>query len=475
VRSRLQQGLAGGGGPRQPGTAAPEKPATAAPPADPVWAAHLHNPLRKLAFGCAIVYIFLRISLLHELIAFKLDIATRVLYVVGTPALLGAFFTGGIGRTMRSRVAWAWLAFTIWMSLCVFSSSWRGGSTTTVLTWLRSEFSPLFLLAGLVLTWRELRLLFAAIAVGMGVVLWTASGFSRLAGGRFALDYAGSIANPNDLAAHLLMASGILLYFVLRPNQKLAIRLLGLGMIAMTLSIVVNTGSRGAVVAIGAMLVTYALVGPRRWVVIAAGMVLMTVAFLFSTGAGRQRLLTAVSNDQPADIEAEAAGSQEDRIFLLKEGVRITLQHPVFGVGPGEFTDAEGARRLAAGIPGLWLVSHNSFTEVSSETGLPGIAFYLGAIVGTFVLLERIRRHARQDPRHAFIVSAAVSLQLSLVTFGTAAFFLTLGYRFYFPVISGLAIALYGAYRNDILVASGPATPAGARKGAMGSAAMRRL
>jgi O-antigen ligase len=127
---------------------------------------------------------------------------------------------------------------------------------------------------------------------------------------------------------------------------------------------------------------------------------------------------------------------------LLKSSIQFTMQHPIFGVGPGEFSDYEAAFAKSESRRAAWQVTHNAYTQVSSEAGIPALLFYLAAIVMTFRTFGRVYRAARARPQLRSMAIACFCCQLSMVGFCTATVFLSLAYTMYLPTMSGLALAV---------------------------------
>jgi O-antigen ligase len=143
----------------------------------------------------------------------------------------------------------------------------------------------------------------------------------------------------------------------------------------------------------------------------------------------------------------------------LKTSLLYTLQHPVFGVGPGRFADFEGGSSQERGERGAWHETHNMCTQVSSECGIPALVFFAGALVSTYRLLSRIHQRTKGTTQHNAIAVPAFCVMLSLVGFCAAAFFLNQAYRFYLPALSGLAIAMAAAAEREITPGLAPGKP----------------
>ena len=124
---------------------------SAAPPmpSDGIDSSDLNISLRKIAFRFLVVLVFIRFSMLHQLLTYKLGANLFLLYIFGLPPVLGFLFTGGFRRAVRFRVALYWLLFAGCLLLACIFSTWRGGSAAVVVTYLRTDFLMLFLIAGL--------------------------------------------------------------------------------------------------------------------------------------------------------------------------------------------------------------------------------------------------------------------------------------------------------------------------------------
>jgi O-antigen ligase len=171
----------------------------------------------------------------------------------------------------------------------------------------------------------------------------------------------------------------------------------------------------------------------------------------------KERLLSVFSDQQ--GMTGEAIESRSKRTYLLMQSLKLTAENPLFGVGMGQFMNYEGFQARESGGRGAWQVSHNSYTQVSSELGLPGMFFFLAAITGTYVVLARNRRQVRGQPGAEEIELTIFCTALSLVGFCVAIFFLTLAYRFYLPTMSGLVIAIATVIRNFTPAQQQTATP----------------
>jgi O-antigen ligase len=400
------------------------------------------DPLRSIAFHLGLLLLFLRISMLHQIQTVMMGFNLYLLYLFGIPAIIGVVAAGGLRRAFRGRPAYYWAGFAIWMFLAIPFSSYRRGSAELFLTYLRTDLIMLFVTGGLAVTWRECKQLMYAIAWGAVVNLMCARIFLKGVGSehRVSLEF-GSISNPNDLAAHLLFALPFLLW-VAMSSKFILMRLFAMLGVVYGLYVILGTGSRGAFVALGVAVVYFLLRGTVRQRLVLVGIAPIVAAVLLTVVPTRvlQRLVSFSASD--ADAVGDAIASSTTREYLLKTSIGYTLQYPLFGVGPGQFSSFEGMHNRIIGTHGVWQEAHNTFTQVSSECGIPGAILFIAGIVSTFLLFNRTFRQARNRPDCADIRAAVFCVSLGLVAFCTAIAFVNFAYFFYLPAMAGLAIAM---------------------------------
>ena len=94
------------------------------------------------------------------------------------------------------------------------------------------------------------------------------------------------------------------------------------------------------------------------------------------------------------------------------------MRHPLLGIGPGNFEQ----------VSGNWHVSHNSYTQLSSEAGLPALFLFLWMIWRAF---RNLREVIRQNARGSSLWAAAGVLRASLAALCVGAFFASVAYQFF--------------------------------------------
>ncbi|MDP8988921.1 MAG: O-antigen ligase family protein [Acidobacteriota bacterium] len=409
----------------------------------------LDNPLRKLGLYLAIAFIFCRFSLLGELVSSSLNFDPHIARILGVPTVVLAMISGGAWRVLRSKFSFAWLGLTIWMLLTVPFSYWPGGSESLILSWVKGQLPMLLIVGGLVLTWKECKLVLLSLALACFVNVMSGKLFVLNSGSdtRLSLEL-GTIGNANDFTAHLFFALPFV-FFALISSRGWIRRILCLGVIGYGVYFCAATGSRGGLIAFASACLFILIRAPGRVRIgaLAAGAAMFLIVLFALPQTLLQRYATLFTNDTN---DLEAVESTAARTHLLKASIRFTAEHPIFGVGPGEFSDYEASIAKDEGRKAAWQVTHNAYTQVSSEAGLPALLFYLTAIVMTFWTFEKVYRVARARPQFRSMAMACFCCQLSLVGFCTATMFLSLAYSMYLPTMSGLALAISGALEREM-------------------------
>jgi hypothetical protein len=405
-----------------------------------------------------VAMIFIRFSMFHQIAAYLLHVNLYLLYIVGIPAVVAALLTGGVVRVLRYRSAVYWVWFMVWVLLAVPFSTWRGGSAQLAFTYLRTELIMLFIIGGLVVDHSKCRLILQTVAAACVCDLFIGRLFSQTdSNDRMSFVQFSTVSNENDFAGHLILILPFLLWITLTAKNIL-IRLLSLMGVAWGTYLMLASASRGAAVAIvvAAVYVVASAPGRLRLVFFLVAPLLVGGTLLLLPQRALQRLFSFSSSDSSASQEALASSEVRER--LLRDSLTDMVEHPLFGVGPGQFSINEGKERLFGGGPGLWYQTHNSITQIGSECGIPALLLFLLAIGSTFQLLGRIGKSVQGLPQLADMASAVFCMRLSMVSFVSAIVFLNFGYFFYLPAMTGLAIILDQAVTRSL--ASVPFQPA---------------
>lgn len=251
----------------------------------------------------------------------------------------------------------------------------------------------------------------------------------------------GPVGDPN-FYGQLLMAVLPLALDRMWGERTLPLRLVGGASAALITVATVFTFSRGAAVALGAVLVMMALVYRPSFRSLAAVAVVAALAIPLLPPGYLDRL-TALGD--VGSVEGATDPSIRGRTAEVTAGWLMLLDRPFTGVGYGTFPDhyQEYVSGLGIELRSESRNAHSMYLEVAAETGLPGIAAMGAVIIGAFAALSRGRRRFEalgllEEARTARALAAA------LVGFLITAIFLHLDFARLFWLLIGLSLALPG-------------------------------
>jgi O-antigen ligase len=412
----------------------PQMPAVPAP--RPYRGPEDSSTFRKLAFYFGVALIFLRVSILPEMLGYLLGTSLYLLYIVTPPALGGVLFGGGLGRTLKGRAGRYWVAFFVWMGLATIFSSWIGGSLNRFKDYGLFNLLLLFVVGGLASNWGDIRLVFYAIAAGCLMNLLEARLFSDVVNGRMQMWENGTISNSNDLASQLLLVLPFVLWIAIDSKRNIFVRVAMFAAIGYGLWVVVGTASRGALIGIFASFLFILWRANMRQRVLAifgaAVLGLLVTVALPSITSNRLGTLFGEENE-------EARQSADARNHLFRQSLTYTIQHPLFGVGPDQFSNYQSLEHEVK--QAMWHPTHCAWTQVSSENGIPALIFFVLGLGSASFGVVRVYRMARERGNRD-IANACFCYLLAMVGFLVSISFLSNAYSVTIPLMVGLGMAI---------------------------------
>jgi O-antigen ligase len=407
--------------------------------------------LRKFAFYFGVALVFMRISILPELLGVAIGSNLYLLYLVMPPALAGVLAGGAIGRTLRASAGRYWMAFFGWMVLATCFSSWIGGSVMRVKDYSLYNLALLFVVGGLATNWAEVRMLFYSLAASGLINLLEARMFTDQVNGRFQLWENGSISNSNDLASQLLLVLPFLLWIAIDSKRSIFLRIPLYGSIVYGLWVVVGTASRGALLGIFAafLFVLWRASMRQRLIALMAGGLLTVIM-----ATALPQMTTDRLGSLFGEKNMEADESADARNHLFKQSLAYTIQRPIFGVGPDQFSNYSSNEHETKRA--MYHATHCAWTQVSSECGVPALIFFvlgLGAAIGGVARAYKVAR-ARKNTE---VGNACFCYLLAMVGFLVSITFLSNAYNVTVPVMVGLGISLSVAAGRQLSAKGVPA------------------
>ena len=215
---------------------------------------------------------------------------------------------------------------------------------------------------------------------------------------------------------------GVALVSTLGPALALALgtkkwweKLLAAAAAALIMHTTLLTYSRGAMVGMLIVGVTAFVVMPKRPRFIAALIVasLLTVRLVGPQLAARYA--TAFAD------EADRDSSAESRLDLWADCLRLAVQHPLLGVGPGNFQAYAAELGWSEGKQ-----AHSTWMQTMAENGFPGVAVLLLFFLLPIAKLWRFAR-AKMNDANRYQVAVATGVIMCVVGFIVTGQFVSLG------------------------------------------------
>jgi putative inorganic carbon (hco3(-)) transporter len=382
-----------------------------------------------------VVYYFRPGDMIPALAVIPLAKITGALAIMALLLGLG----GATGPKLTTEVK---LTLLLWAQCCLTIpfAYWRGGSAELVF----GDFLKVVIVAVLItLTVTSLARLRTILYVqACATALVCVYGSIMSAFGR-AVDREGRLqvgtgpyGNANDLALMVALTWPLCLGFLLATRNPLKKALWTLGLLFMLWAVMLSQSRGGLAATMLAVWLSFwefGVKGKRKSMVVAG--ILCTV-ILLAMGMHFGARFRAIF-DPSAD--PSASQSSEVRRKLLIESIELTIFHPFFGVGPGDFQAVEGQ----------WKVPHNTYAQFGAEAGVPALLLFLLILRAVFRNLQQ----ARKSPLYVKNLEIQIwisALRASFLAYMVGAFFGSFNYNLFFYAL----VACSGALCNIVQQAS---------------------
>ena len=262
---------------------------------------------------------------------------------------------------------------------------------------------------------------------------------------------AGPIEEPVDFGFLLACALPLAGYLVVRDRGWRPV---------WVACFLVMTGAMFATLSRGAVL---GLVALAVWAIVTRkiplkGIVAGTAAMLGVLGVALL-LWAPVINERLHEKSYVAGKNVDARQAFWYAAERIALDHPLTGVGPGQFGRAAGGYVLNSPIPVKNPVVHDSYLEVLVDAGIFAALCFLAFLALIWFRLGKTARQARAAGDQE-LLRLTLTLQASLVVCMTSALFLSQQLAIPFWILGGLGTVvgyLTPTASREALVPAGPA------------------
>ena len=374
--------------------------------------------------------------------------------VTSSIALLGAAVEGKLLTTLGTKIGMCMAALTVQYAINIPFSSWRAGSFQTFTQdWLKALTA--FLIAGaLVTNVRHCRTALNCIGFGSGMGAVLVNWKGQIIEGRLVMGR-GTFANSNEIAFDMLLGLPFLTLIMLDGKSGKLKRQLAFCLICNSFFTLLRTGSRTGIIGFAVLCF---LLFIRTSIAGKAAMALVVMLFIVAVftvfpNSLKERYLSIVLGSDVKEMAQnsaevreldEAVSSAAARRQLLINAIKVSISHPVLGVGIGQFaTYMSGVERLEGRHSG-WQGTHNTYMQISSEAGTPALIIFLIMMWLSFKGLRRLYKRADliAAPESREISNMAFALDASLVAYAACVFFAYVAYSATLPVLAGFTIAL---------------------------------
>jgi hypothetical protein len=184
------------------------------------------------------------------------------------------------------------------------------------------------------------------------------------------------------------------------------------------LGIIAAAQNRGAAVAlVGAALALWWNSRCRlRWLL--AGLpAIVLAAWLFVPQGHFERFRALWDQQSGHPTAGRDRATAQGRLTLWDGAIDMLSDHPIVGVGPGNFARETGLYlRKKTRLP-----AHNSILHMAAETGIPGALLYLTLFIGAVIVLQRRLR----DPQSDWHAPLARSVLAALIAYLVGGLFMS--------------------------------------------------
>lgn len=169
-------------------------------------------------------------------------------------------------------------------------------------------------------------------------------------------------------------------------------KLYAAGVFLICLATVIDIGSRGAILGFLAFLALMLFRRPKNLKYLPLVLVALPLLWLGLPKQYKARYETIATRDQD--------DSYTNRLLSWQGGVKMFLHNPITGIGPDNYTDANGAKYWP-GYPRHWLNAHSLYFKLLGELGILGIItffVFVFSVMRMNLYLARLYRKKIMDP-----------------------------------------------------------------------------
>ena len=376
--------------------------------------------------------------------------------VFGSTAAMAYVFALVSRRTqlMWSRELTLIFLITVWFTIGVGFAFWKTGSFD-VLTqvWLKVLLIFFLLTQTLTNVGRIRKILWAIIfseLVVTAISILASGDHSAHVGERLA-GVNGNLLGWNYLGiAVAMMLPYIAAQYVARVSLVRSALLLAT--VGSSMWMLVLTASRGGFlgVILSTLLTWWFILSRCRRGKVVGVFVLVCLAVVIAKAPdvfwSRLQTVWSWSGDDSNETATSANESAQGRKILLVKSIGYTFQYPVFGVGLGNFKVAMGTENPKdLG----WFTTHNTFTQVSSEGGIPALLIFVLFLAAAIRHMGQLGQRQERHFQYQEVRLLAWATFVSIISFAFEGLFASVAYDYFVYYPAGIAVALWSIYQRD--------------------------
>ncbi len=252
-----------------------------------------------------------------------------------------------------------------------------------VLTGVLTQFTLFMMIARIATSLARLRGIFATLIAAHVVLVFLNPALVESPEIRSYVQGAPFLGDGNDFGLSVSILIPLAVELARRARTKFFTVLAWTSLAAMLLA-VLGTQSRGASLAVAAVFIFLWRYSTRKFVSFVAiafvGLAVMVVAS------------DSYLNRMGTIAHYEKDGSAEGRLDAWGASIRMAINHPVTGVGAGQFPMEFGRHYRGGEAAGRWLTAHSMYFLILGELGVPGIVTLFVLVIGSPLALLSLRR-----------------------------------------------------------------------------------
>lgn len=297
-----------------------------------------------------------------------------------------------------------------------------------------------FIIVRVVTSYQRLRGVFIMLITTHLFLLWMNPSVVLDPQQRHTIEGGSFLGDGNDFALSVCILLPMAIHLALNA-RSIWRRLLWWGVLALLMLSIIGTSSRGGTLGLIAVVGYLWLVTPRKVLTLLGIGLAVVIVLAYAPSLYFQRMGTIGSYEE----ESSAMG----RITAWKASLRMCADHPLLGVGTGQFPTKFGSHYRHFVVDAYtypWMTAHSMYFLVVGELGLPGIMVLLMLVFGNIRASSLLRRHLLATPipdEHQRMVSARLLylLNASMVGLAVSGAFLSVAYYPHLFVLTGLMVS----------------------------------